>query len=143
MATPSPSVRIVHTDAAPEPLGHYSQGVVHNGVLYVATQLPIEAGAPPEPGAPASVQAERAIRNVLAIVEAAGGTRDSVLRATIYLADIASWTMVNAVYEQAMGPARPARGVIQVAGLHHGFKVAMDAVAAVPDLCETPNPPDR
>lgn len=132
MASPSPTVRAVHTDAAPEPLGHYSQGVVHNGVLHVATQLPIEAGSPPEPDAPASVQAERAVRNVLAIVEAAGGSRESILRVTIYVADIAAWTMVDAVYEQAMGPARPARGVIQVAGLHHGFKVAMDAVAAVP-----------
>ncbi|MEZ6234866.1 MAG: RidA family protein [Phycisphaerales bacterium] len=130
----NPMVTPITTDAAPLPLGHYSQGVVHNGMLHVATQLPIVPGGAPDPGAPAGVQAERALQNVLAIVEAAGGSAATLLRVTIYLADIAAWDEANAAYARVMGPARPARGVIQVAGLHHGFKVAMDAVAAVPGL---------
>lgn len=121
----------IHTESAPAPLGHYSQAVVHNGLIFVSTQLPMEPGQMVDSGAAAGEQARRALQNVLSVVESAGGSRESILRVTIYLADIASWNMVNAVYEQVMGPAKPARGVIQVAGLHHDFKVAMDAVAAV------------
>lgn len=128
-------MRQVRTDAAASPLGHYSQAIEHNGLLFVSTQLPIEPGAspgaPPDTSAPASLQVERALHNVLAIVAAAGGSRESILRVTIYLADIAAWGQVNAAYARIMGEARPARGVIQVAGLHHGFKVAVDAIATI------------
>lgn len=120
----------ISTDRAAAPLGHYSQAIAHQGLVFVSTQLPIEPGGRVEPGAAPGVQAERALRNVLAIVEAAGGSASTVLRVTIYLTDIGAWAEVNAAYARLMGGARPARGVLQVAGLHHGFTVAMDAVAA-------------
>jgi 2-iminobutanoate/2-iminopropanoate deaminase len=121
----------IATPQAPAPLGHYAQAVAHNGLLFISTQLPIEPGHPPDPAAPAAIQAERALRNVLAIAAAGGAPPDRILRITIFLADIAAWGEVNAAYARVMGDAKPARGVIQVAGLHHGFKVAMEAIAAV------------
>ncbi len=127
----------ISTPNAAAPLGHYSQAIAHNGLLFVSTQLPIappgpDGSFPPlDPALPAGAQAELALRNVLAIVAAAGGSSATILRVTIYLADIAAWPEVNAAYARVMGEAKPARGVIQVAGLHHGAKVAMEAIAAI------------
>lgn len=121
----------ISTPDAAAPLGHYAQAIAHNGLIFVSTQLPIAPGSSSsDPALPAGAQAELALRNVLAIVRAAGGSPASILRITIYLADIAAWAEVNAAYARVMESAKPARGVIQVAGLHNGVKVAIDAVAA-------------
>ena len=64
----------------------------------------------------------------MTIVEAAGGTVASVLKVTLYLVDIDDWAAVDAAFAEVFGEHRPARAVIQVAGLHHGFRVAADAV---------------
>lgn len=123
----------ISTPHAPAALGHYAQAIAHNGLLFISTQLPIAPGSnAPDPDLPAGAQAELVLTNVLAIARAAGATPASILRVTIYLADIAAWNEVNAAYARVMGDAKPARGVIQVAGLHHGAKVAMDAIAAIP-----------
>lgn len=123
-------MRSIATADAASPLGHYAQAVVHNGLVFVSAQLPIAPGEAPAPSLSARTQAELALQNVLAIVRAAGGSPATILRVTIYLADIAAWTEVDAAYARIMADARPARGVIQVAGLHHGYLVAMDAIAA-------------
>jgi len=122
----------ISTPHAPTPLGHYAQAIAHNGLLFISTQLPIAPGSTtPDPALTPGAQAELALGNVLAIVRAAGGSPAAILRVTIYLADIAAWPEVNAAYARIMADAKPARGVIQVAGLHHGAKVAMEAIAAV------------
>lgn len=121
----------VSTPRAPAPAGHYSQGMAHAGLVFVATQLPLVPDEPPDPTLHVRVQAERALRNVLGVVEAAGGSARTLLRVTIYLTDITRWGEVNEVYASVLGEARPARGVVQVAGLHHGMSVAIDAIAAL------------
>jgi enamine deaminase RidA (YjgF/YER057c/UK114 family) len=74
-------------------------------------------------------QTRRALANVVGIVEAAGGTVGSVLKVTLYLVDIDDWGAVDAAFADVFGAHRPARAVVQVAGLHHGFRVAADAIA--------------
>jgi enamine deaminase RidA (YjgF/YER057c/UK114 family) len=71
------------------------------------------------------------IANVLAIVRAAGGTPESILRATVYITDTAHWPAFNRLYAEALGEHRPARTVVPVAALHYGYLVEMDAIAAV------------
>jgi len=124
-------VRIDTPVAAPA-AGHYSQGVVHDGVVYVSGQLPTRADGTRCGHLPFEEQAALALENVLAIVAAAGGTPESVLKVTVYIVGIDRWPVFNAVYAARMGAARPARAVIPVPTLNHGALVEIDAIAAVP-----------
>jgi 2-iminobutanoate/2-iminopropanoate deaminase len=124
-------MQFVSTSGAPEARGHYSQAVVHGGVVYVAGQLPIVPGEPATRLATFEEQARQVIGNVIAILEEAGSGADAILKATVYIADVAHWPAFNAIYAELLGPHRPARTVVPVAQLHYGYLVEMDAIAAV------------
>jgi len=124
-------VKFVSTDAAPVARGHYSQAVVHGGIVYVAGQLPIIPGEPDRRLATFEEQARRVIDNVIAILEASGSGANLVLRSTVYIADVSHWPAFNAIYAERFGPHKPARTVVPVAALHYGYLVEMDAIAAV------------
>ncbi len=123
-------MRFISTEDAPRPGGHYSQAVVHQGVVYVAGQLPIV----PETGekclGTVEEQTERTLLNLEAVLKAAGSGRDRVLRVTVYVSDISLWGRVNEVYAGFFGGHRPARTVVPTRDLHYGFLVEIDAVAA-------------
>jgi 2-iminobutanoate/2-iminopropanoate deaminase len=124
--------RTITTPAAPLPAGHYSQAIVHGGLVYAAGQLPID----PETGRPLAdagveAQTERALRNLQAVLEAAGSRLDLVLRVNVYIADVALWGRVNAVYAAFFGVHRPARTVVPTGALHHGLLVEVDVIAAL------------
>ena len=121
----------ISTDGAPAAGGHYSQALVHGGIAYIAGQLPIVPGDPQRKLAAFEAQARQVIANVLAIVEAAGGSREMILRTTVYIADIGHWPAFNAIYAEMLGEHRPARTVVPVPQLHYGYLVEMDAIAAV------------
>jgi len=123
--------RAVQTTAAAPAGGHYSQGVVHNGVIYVSGQLPTKPDGTRCGHLPFEEQAALALENVLAIVGAAGGSPRSVLKVTVYLVGVERWAAFNAVYAARMGDARPARAVIPVPALNHGALIELDAIAAV------------
>jgi reactive intermediate/imine deaminase len=113
---------------APAPFGHYAPATVSpDGTIWVSAQLPV--GTDSDPSASVPQQTRRALANVVAIVEAAGGTVGSVLKVTLYLVDIDDWDEVDAAFGDVFGAHRTARAVVQVAGLHHGFRVAADAIA--------------
>ena len=121
----------ISTTAAPTAAGHYSQAIEHAGTVYVAGQLPIDPADPQRRVEGFEAQARQVISNVIAIVEAAGGTRESILRTTVYIADIAHWPAFNAIYAGMIGSHRPARTVVPVPELHYGYLLEMDAIAAV------------
>jgi reactive intermediate/imine deaminase len=126
-------VKTVSSLNAPTARGHYSQAVVHAGVVYVAGQLPIVPGEPEKHLATFEEQARRVIDNVLAILEEAGSGADLMLKATVYIADLSHWAAFNAIYAEKLGTHKPARTVVPVAGLHYGYLVEMDAIAALRD----------
>jgi reactive intermediate/imine deaminase len=121
----------ITTKDAPEARGHYSQAMIHGGVAYVAGQLPLVPGDPARRLEGFEAQARQVIANVLAIVRAAGGKPETILRTTVYITDTAHWPEFNRVYAEALGEHRPARTVVPVAALHYGYLVEMDAIAAV------------
>ena len=123
----------VSTDAAPAARGHYSQAIVHAGLVYVAGQLPIVPAEPDRKLPGFEAQAEQVIANVLAILEAAGSSGGRILKATVYITDVAHWPAFNAIYARLLGAHRPARTVVPVAQLHYGYLVEMDVVAALRD----------
>ena len=126
-------MKSVATSSAPEARGHYSQAIVHGGLVYVAGQLPIVPGDPERRLDGFEAQAERVIDNVLAILAEAGSGPERVLRSTVYIADVAHWPAFNAVYARKFGAHRPARTVVPVAALHYGYLVEMDVIAALRD----------
>ena len=121
----------ISTDAAPRPAGHYSQAVTHNGLVFVAGQLPIVPGQQEHRLGSVEQQTEQTLRNVEAILKAAGSGLDRVLSMTIYVSDIEHWGEVNAAYIRIMGASKPARAVVPVKELHYGYALEIQCVAAV------------
>jgi 2-iminobutanoate/2-iminopropanoate deaminase len=114
----------------PEPKGHYSPAVAHDGLIYVSGQLPMDhATGAVETGA-IEAQTELALRNVEAILQAAGSDLDHVLQMTIYISDIEDWAAVNEVYRRVFGAHKPARAIVPVKDLHFGTKIEIQAIAA-------------
>jgi len=126
-------MRFVTTPTAPAARGHYSQAVVHGGLVYVAGQLPIVPEDPERRLEAFDAQARQVIANVAAILIASGSGLDRVVKSTVYIADVAHWPRFNAIYAEAFGDHRPARTVVPVAGLHYGYLVEMDVIAALRD----------
>jgi 2-iminobutanoate/2-iminopropanoate deaminase len=125
--------RTVETPAAPLPAGHYSQAIVHGGLVYAAGQLPVDPQTRrPLADADVETQTARALANLDAVLLAAGSRRDLVLRVTVYVADVSLWGRVNTAYAAFFGAHRPARTVVPTGPLHHGVLVEIDAVAALP-----------
>jgi reactive intermediate/imine deaminase len=120
----------VVTPDAPAPGGHYSQAVIHGGLVYVSGQLPLVVGAPHDTAAPFDVQARRALANLLAILTAAGSSPAGLLKVSAYIVGVEHWPAFNAVYAEMLGAAKPARSVVTVPELHYGYLIEIDAVAA-------------
>ncbi len=125
------SVRYISTPGAPEPAGHYSQAVVHGGVVYVAGMLPLDPATREPVAGGIEEQLERALRNIEAVLHAAGSDFAHALKLTVYVPDIALWGKVNATYARVMGDAKPARAVIPTRELKPGILVEIDCIAAV------------
>lgn len=120
----------VLTDNAPKPLGHYSQAVRAAGLIHVSGQLPIKAEG--QSSDPFDEQARIVLRNLLAVLDAAGATPAHVVKVTAYIVGAEHWGRFNAAYAAAFGDARPARSVVPVPALHHGYLIELDAVALDP-----------
>ena len=124
-------IQTIKTEAAPLPAGHYSQAKVWQGVAYVAGQLPIDPLTGRKEVGTIEEQTAQVIRNIEAVLSAAGSDLSNILRVTVYISDIELWGRVNQVYSQLMGDNRPARTVVPVNQLHYGFQIEMDVIAAV------------
>jgi 2-iminobutanoate/2-iminopropanoate deaminase len=122
------------TANAPQPAGFYSQAVVHDNMVYVSGQLPIDPHTGEKRIASIEEQTEQALKNLFAILEAAGSGKDQVLKTTVYISDIGLWSRVNAVYARLFGDHRPARAVVPTRELHFGFQVEIEATAFIEPL---------
>jgi 2-iminobutanoate/2-iminopropanoate deaminase len=135
-------MRRIQTAHAPAPAGHYSQGVVHSGVVYVAGQLPLNpvTSKPVDSSelddgsveALADAQTERTLRNVEAVLKAAGTDLSHVLSATLYVTGRDLWPPVNAAFARVMGSHKPARAIVPVPELKPGCLVEIQVTAALP-----------
>jgi 2-iminobutanoate/2-iminopropanoate deaminase len=124
-------MKVISTTDAPGPAGHYSQAVIHNNVVYVSGQLPIDPRTGEKRIGSIEEQTRQALDNVAAILKAAGSDLDHVIKATVYIADVSLWGRVNAVYAEFFGEHRPARAVVPTRDLHYGFQIEIEAIASV------------
>lgn len=122
----------VQTDAAPAAIGPYSQGITVNGMVYTAGQIPLDpASMELVGGDDVAAQTEQVMSNLAAILEAAGASLSSVVKTTVFLADMQDFGAMNEVYGRHFGEHRPARSTVQAAGLPKNVKVEIEAVAAI------------
>jgi 2-iminobutanoate/2-iminopropanoate deaminase len=122
----------VATSAAPAAVGPYSQGVRTDHWVFTAGQVGFE----PTTGMlveGTAAQADRALRNIAAILDAAGSDMDRVVKTTIFLIDMADWDAVNEVYARHFSAPFPARSTIQVVSLPKGAAVEIEAIAMTGD----------
>jgi 2-iminobutanoate/2-iminopropanoate deaminase len=119
----------ISTSGAPAAIGPYSQGIATDGLLFCSGQLGLDP-ATGELAEGVEAQADRAMRNLAAVLDAAGLALADIVKTTIFLADIADFAVVNAVYGRYMPEPPPARSTVQVAALPKGGRVEIEAIAA-------------
>jgi len=122
---------IVTTQAAPQAIGPYSQAVVVDGTVYTAGQIALDPQTGEVVGKTAAEQTERVLKNLAAVLEAAGSGLAMVVKTTVYLADMADFPAMNEVYAKHFGSHKPARSTVQAAGLPKGVRVEIDAIARI------------
>jgi 2-iminobutanoate/2-iminopropanoate deaminase len=124
-------IRKISTPLAPVPGGHYTQALVANGFAFISGQLPIVPGTGEKITGSIEDQTIRVLENIRAIAEASGSDLSRIVKVTVYITDIGLWDKVNKVYTGFFGIHKPARAIVPVKELHHGFKIEMDAVAVI------------
>ena len=121
--------RAVSTAGAPAAVGAYSQGIVSDGFLFSAGQVGLDPATSELVDGGIEPQAERAMANVTAVLDAAGCTWADVVKTTIFLADIGDFATVNSVYSRFVTDPPPARTTVGVAALPKGALVEIEVVA--------------
>lgn len=123
--------RTVQTDGAPQAVGPYSQAVVAGEWVYVSGQIPLDPATGEMVEGDIEAQAERALQNVRAVLEAAGSSLHDVVKATVFLTDMGEFGRVNEVYARFFGDSLPARACVEVSRLPKDARVEIEAVAVV------------
>ena len=126
---------VVHSDHAPKAIGPYSQAIAGEGkLLFCSGQIPLDPATGDMVGASdVRAQAKRVMENLGAVLQAGGASFATVVKTTIYLADLADFGAVNEIYGSYFKEAPPARATVQVAGLPKGALVEIDAIALIPN----------
>ena len=122
---------IIQTDNAPKAIGPYSQAVKANGLIFASGQIPID----PKTGqfVPGGIteQTEQVLKNLAAVLEASGSGLDSIIKTTVFLADMQEFAAMNEVYGRFFKEMPPARATVQAAGLPRDARVEIEAIALV------------
>lgn len=125
---------VVATQRAPQAVGPYSQGIVMGDLVFVSGQIPLDPATGALVAGGIKEQAEQAIRNLGAVLKAAGVGYQEVVKTTVYMKDLAGIAEMNEVYARSFSPPAPARSTVQVAALPKGALVEIEAVAVKRDL---------
>ena len=122
-------LRKVHTEQAPAAIGPYSQGIVVNGLVFTAGQVPFDPASMQIVEGDIAAQTEQVMKNLQAILREAGADLSSVVKTTVFLRDMNDFTAMNEVYGRWFGDHKPARTTVQVARLPRDVAVEIEAVA--------------
>jgi len=122
---------IVVAEGAPKAIGPYSQAVVVDGMVYTAGQIALDPKSGGIVGKTTAEQTEQVLKNLGAILKAAGSALDLVVKTTVYLIDLADFSAMNEVYAKHFPTHKPARTTIQAAALPKAVRVEIDAIARV------------
>lgn len=120
---------MIRTDKAPAPIGPYSQAILAGNELFCSGQIAIDPATGELTGSDAASQAEQVLKNLGAVLQAAGMDYSNVVKTTIFLIDMNDFSAVNAVYAKYFDSSKPARSTVAVAALPKGAIVEVDAIA--------------
>ena len=123
----------ISTEKAPAAIGPYSQGVVVNGLLFASGQIALSPETGVLVGATIEEQAEQVMKNVGALLAAAGTDFDHVVKTTCFLENIADFAKFNAVYAKSFGEKLPARSAVGIDKLPKGALIEVEVIASVED----------
>ncbi len=129
--------QIVQTDNAPGAVGPYSQGTRTDQMVFTAGQLPLEPATGKLAEGDIQDQTRQSLKNLQAVLEAAGAGLDSVMKTTVFLQDMGEFKLMNEIYAEFFPENPPARSAVEVAALPLGGRVEIEAVAEACD-CESP-----
>jgi len=120
---------VVTTDKAPKAIGPYSQAITAGKLIFTAGQVALDPVSGQMVGSTVSEQTEQVLKNLAAVLEAAGVSFEHVVKTTVFLADMADFPAMNEVYARHFGNHKPARSTVQAAGLPKNARVEIDAIA--------------
>jgi 2-iminobutanoate/2-iminopropanoate deaminase len=119
----------VHTSGAPAAVGPYSQGISVDGFVFCSGQIGLDPATGELVSGGVEAEADRALRNLAAVLDAAGMTMSDVVKTTLFLADIGDFARVNDVYARHFADPPPARSTFAVGALPKGAQVEVEAIA--------------
>ncbi len=124
---------IIQTASAPQAIGPYSQAVKINGFVFASGQIPIDPATGEFVAGGIEEQTEQVLKNLSAVLEAAGSGLGSVIKTTVFLADMQEFTAMNGVYGKFFGQEPPARATVEAARLPRDARVEIEAIAVAGD----------
>jgi 2-iminobutanoate/2-iminopropanoate deaminase len=122
-------IGVIRTGDAPEAIGPYSQATTVDGWVFCSGQIPLDPHSGELVEGDVAAQTEQVMRNLRAVLAAAGASLDRVVKTTVFLADLADFQAMNQVYASNFGEHRPARATVQAAGLPKDVSVEIECVA--------------
>jgi len=128
----SESIERIATTSVATPAGHYSQGTAWRDMVFVSGQLGQRQDGSHTADLSFEEQVRQSIANLQAILAEAGCGLDDVLKVTVYLVGVENWPEFNRIYTEIFGASRPARSVVPVPGLHHGYLIEIEAIGRRP-----------
>ena len=125
-------MQLVNTSYSLQSKGHYSPAVIHGGLVYVSGQLPINYAAEETlPKGGIEEQTRQALKNLAAILEQCGSSKEKIIKTTVYIPNIDYWPVVNAIYAEFLGEHKPARTIVPTNTLHFGALIEIEAIAHI------------
>lgn len=124
-------MKVISTENAPGAIGPYSQAIVANGMVFCSGQIPIDPATGEFVSEDVSEQTEQVFKNLAAVLEAAGASLESVVKTTVFLADMNDFAAMNEVYGRYFVTNKPARATVQVARLPRDARVEIECIALV------------
>ncbi len=124
-------MEIIATTNAPAAIGPYSQAIAYGDIVFTSGQIPVDPATGEVPAGGITAQATQSMKNVMAVLAAAGTSADKVIKTTCFLADMGDFAAFNAVYAEAFGDHKPARSCVAVKDLPKGVLCEVEAIAAL------------
>lgn len=124
-------MKTIHTDSAPAPIGPYSQAIASGDTLYISGQIPIDPATGQAVSGDLAAETHQVMKNLGAVLQAAGTDFSKVIKCSIFLLDMDSFSEINEVYGSYFGNHHPARETVEVSRLPAGARVEISAIASL------------
>ncbi len=120
--------KAINTNGAPAPVAPYSPGIQAGEMIFLSGQLGLDANTGQLVPGGAREQAERALKNIAALANGAGGSMDDVVKTTVFMTDLAEFGPINSLFEEFFDQPRPARSAVEISALPLGALVEIEAI---------------